>query len=840
MKRRPSLFTSNRGSVLVTTVVFSGVALLMVASILQWSLTERRLNHRHELRIEARNAAEAAAEFGFAQVQFKMEGRTSFPANALDPNGADALSPIPPTFAADTSDKAVAFRSLFAGTNVDPDSIEVLGGVARDITDEGSATFYVDPNDPNNQFDPLKGKRIFRRDVQILAKATVKPMSGPPITAHVVETLAMREVPLFSHAIFYNMDLELAPGADMTIFGPVHSNGNMWVTGQNNNGTTLDFVGPVTIAGGLFFGYETHPKMANGSSESTTNEPIRFINRAGARIDLRSSNGIWRDHKMGQANESSDTRDAFREFTSQTYNGNLQTGVHGIGNYKPVAFDEYKKDTTPYNGVDESVNSGRAIIERPLAPHEPGYNPEIEEQKYSRKSGLYITVNPSNVSRTGRKPDGTTVTVPAGEYRAYRRDGTRVYLPGDPNHPTTAARNARPVIKIKQDQMYDLRRVQNDYDPSKPRSSSNRYAPKKLDIIEVDMTALKLAVDKTVNGLTQSTIYPYDDPSDRDNQSTYRASSSTTVNLSDANLIANYGDANWNGAVYIESIDAEANDRRDSGVRVINARGKVAGRAISNPNDPGLTLATNDAMYLLGHFNADGNIPNASNASRYAENANEVPAALAADAITILSQPKFSSTSLSANQTQGWNDSLSQAVTSTSSHSTSWQTSNPSGSNQRDGWRGDTSNNSMRPNRNPLENTPYSGPTSGRPNAQSTKFQGADTEISAALLTGITPSNKNGSNQYSGGAHNFPRLLEHWNGDLVIRGSMVALFESRVATEPWSIRVYNAPGRFWGFHDMFARGIYPPQTPRIRTYRRVDFRDVTATEYQELVNNLPW
>jgi hypothetical protein len=82
-------------------------------------------------------------------------------------------------------------------------------------------------------------------------------------------------------------------------------------------------------------------------------------------------------------------------------------------------------------------------------------------------------------------------------------------------------------------------------------------------------------------------------------------------------------------------------------------------------------------------------------------------------------------------------------------------------------------------------------------------------------------------------------LLEYWNGTQAIRGSMVALFESRVADEPWGIRYYNAPNRFRGFNQMYAGGRYAPTTPRVRTFRRVDFTDLRVTENQTLLDAMP-
>jgi hypothetical protein len=60
------------------------------------------------------------------------------------------------------------------------------------------------------------------------------------------------------------------------------------------------------------------------------------------------------------------------------------------------------------------------------------------------------------------------------------------------------------------------------------------------------------------------------------------------------------------------------------------------------------------------------------------------------------------------------------------------------------------------------------------------------------------------------------------------------MFESRVATEPWLWRTFNAPARVWGFHELFNQGRFPPLTPRVMSYRRVDFNDITASQYATL------
>ena len=108
-----------------------------------------------------------------------------------------------------------------------------------------------------------------------------------------------------------------------------------------------------------------------------------------------------------------------------------------------------------------------------------------------------------------------------------------------------------------------------------------------------------------------------------------------------------------------------------------------------------------------------------------------------------------------------------------------------------------------------------------------------DTEVSAAIMTGLVPSGETGSNSYSGGVENFPRFLEKWTGKtLTIRGSIVALFESEVGTERWGKGgVYSPPNRDWGFHEKYAEGFLPPGTPTSRGFRGRDYMDLSSDEY---------
>ncbi len=77
------------------------------------------------------------------------------------------------------------------------------------------------------------------------------------------------------------------------------------------------------------------------------------------------------------------------------------------------------------------------------------------------------------------------------------------------------------------------------------------------------------------------------------------------------------------------------------------------------------------------------------------------------------------------------------------------------------------------------------------------------TTVNTAIVSGIVPS---GNGNYSGGAENFPRFMENWTGKtFTYYGSMVELYPSQTATGNWVYggNVYDAPTREWFFDNNF-------------------------------------
>jgi hypothetical protein len=237
-----------------------------------------------------------------------------------------------------------------------------------------------------------------------------------------------------------------------------------------------------------------------------------------------------------------------------------------------------------------------------------------------------------------------------------------------------------------------------------------------------------------------------------------REGSTVSVSTLDLNKVKNDVNGgklpNFNGVVYFS--DQRANQTGGTpkyGLRLKN--GDSLPTTTSYGVTPGLTVATDNPLYVQGDFNTGGNPPsnNSSNpdptqptASGYTRQ----PAALIADGVTILSNH--------------WSDSASTKPLT-------------------DGGRAAT-----------------------------------NTTINAAIVAGDVPSGSSGGN-YSGGAENLVRLLENWTGkSLTYYGSLVQIYHSRQAVGTWGkANVYNPPVRSF-YYDANFQSTSPPGNMVLATY----------------------
>ncbi len=839
MKTISSASTPRRGSAFVTVMMFTCVMFILSASLIKWSLTERRLNMRNASWLEARNGAEAVAEYGFAQIVTQFNANATPP--TFDPTTTNALSRPSDSF---FSGGNVVTGAYDASSN--PYGIELIGGTAASVPSSG-ALYFVDPKNPDNQYDTLVGQYVYRRDVVVLARATVRPTTGGPITAYVTEKVSIRGAPLFSHAIFYSAnDLEIFPGPVMNVYGPVHCNSNLFLSSQGNS---LNFYGPVSAAGNLYHAWSNSDTRSEGTGGETIGQtPVNFINSAGTLVNQNNTGAStgWRDSTMGASNGVSGIENlqplvtatsnaSFRSAASQTWNGNLQTGAHGVQAYYPISFNEI---------IDAAGDKPdpHALIDAPdttLTTSDAYYSAKkkVEDQKMSMQSGLYIKVTvaagaagaadtltsidlygPAGSAAAGATDAGPNGGAKLGampanlvKLKAYQAAATGTATqPATKVTTTTVAGTGGNAGKYKWSKTtttggtwtQSVTRTYNGTGSSDALSGGSFSGGSSNTVTDTTWYSSQAAA-LAAAGATGTT--PSGSPSITIDTSTYSVTSgfydqrrdkgidevqldmtqlrkavqemvSSGSSGSTANAIKNAdGTAwtGWNGAVYVDIVSPNYQTSSQTGsLSLVNGTVASGSSLIPSygPNGKGLTIATNAPAYIKGVFNADGSGATTTGANGPAttpDDGNDGSSGHAS-AESPVCIAADSVTILSPN----WNDA------------NSFSSSPPTAS---------------------------------------------DTEVAAALLVGLVKTTASAS---SGGAHNLPRFLENWSGKYAtIRGSLVTMYNCKVSTEPWNTSFYSPPNRNWGFDKIFKNGNYPPITPKVMSYRRVDFTDLSAAGY---------
>lgn len=105
-----------------------------------------------------------------------------------------------------------------------------------------------------------------------------------------IATLAFRSrlVPLFQFAIFYDKDLEFENTAQLTLSGPVHTNGNLFL--DAGRGSTLTMTGQVTSARSIYRGKKTVANCSGGAVviNNDSNSPVSSAS-CSARFQMTAS-----------------------------------------------------------------------------------------------------------------------------------------------------------------------------------------------------------------------------------------------------------------------------------------------------------------------------------------------------------------------------------------------------------------------------------------------------------------------------------------------------------------------------------------------------------------------
>lgn len=543
------------------------------------------------------------------------------------------------------------------------------------------------------------GQLVRRKAVTVLARSTVTDASGARSTSHMKLRLNLLETGPYDKMPFYLPSMEIANSPPLTLDGLAYVQGDAFLSG---GGGSQIYQQGIAATGNIYYGRDPMRVASQGNSLATVQ----------IRNPLTKSLVNWPSNLNPTSSSGATLSKDWEKRMADLFGGAVRPNSYPLAIPGDI---RYKPDNPATKDVNERINSGHDLIEPQITDTKsPDYNPVLESNKFSNAAGLRIV-------HDYKVKDGKveSETIRGYKPKAENDDGivtewVEVALP-----PKLATTVSDRVATMK-----DSRRGE---------------AVRTLDL---DVGVLRQAVE-----LVGTERFP-----------TGTSGKETFDPVED-----------WNGVVYVESTSLDA-----SGVRIVNASRipNRDGESTTTPN--GLTLASNNAMYLHGNFNADGDTATGSagfpdyydiNTSTNegtpskSKTRTEWPAALVADAITVLS-PGF----------------------------------DPKASLKTD-----------------------------KPTAS------GFVEVSAAFVAGIVPST---SKSYSGGVENFPRFLEDWSGKTFrYRGSFVCLFESEVAPEPWANAAYAPPAREWGLNRMFKTES-PQHSLSSANAQRVRYELLTPAEFQ--------
>jgi Tfp pilus assembly protein PilX len=190
------------------------------------------------------------------------------------------------------------------------------------------------------------------------------------------------QVPLFQFGVFYGkgVDLEIAPGANMTFNGRVHSNSNLYV----GAGASLSFDSTMTAAGGVF------RRIKRDTSIPWGNNP-----------QIKDQNGTYRsldfDHDYQPGFGSTWAPTAWQAQATSTFGNTVRDEAMGVGQIVP-----------PIPALSYNPSNPDVIAHQLIEVADGSDAPDLRAAKMYSKSGLRI------VDGVATDIGGNAVTLPGG------------------------------------------------------------------------------------------------------------------------------------------------------------------------------------------------------------------------------------------------------------------------------------------------------------------------------------------------------------------------------------------------------------------------------------------
>jgi hypothetical protein len=780
LKNQNHIKRSRRGSALAVTVILILGVSIIVANTLKYALSELKMNKVNELYVEAVDAAELGVDYGFATVI---------------KNVTDSVGIYSQVNLFNTIETPASLTSYLNNTSVQ--SIEIRGS---DVIDPEKK--LIDWDDPSAIYDDFRGKYVYQGGVDLYChvQTSEASVSHAP-TVYIKKEVKIIEAPLFSHALFYNDELQIHRPAEFA--GDVHTNGNLLINTHTTD-ATMKFYGSVNAAGNYYRGTSVDNGASGrdpfGNTPTLTNGEIDFSQVALATTGEAQIQGVILQKGL-------DSRSDDWELEGKNeYDGNLTDSAQGAYSLTPVGSVSSSRDDLTTGDVNEYQNGGYSLIEPLLPLTNPGRKSSLtRENKLAAKADLILRVerNAENLSDPAMQ-----YVLKAYTYETQPSDGVEptyksVRIPDNLIGVTQTVQNATGEVSGYEvvnsgNEVYSEQYALESGSVSSGLMDTRTGRP--MDLFTLDMERLKEVIETPNSDLSgddsakefREQLGIESDATSWDGVVYFEAPTSlvpdtTSLNETGVDTYSfEYGDPETKNPVELDSVDSP--DREDDivsiaeefrtqdtsdpgmGLQIINAE------QLPSLNDKGFTIASNTSIYTVGNYNADGdlstgtNLDKSDNTFASAESVDELSAAIFGDSVTVLSSDWPSYRDLS-NQ----------------------------------GSTGDAYN---RKPSSPLE-------------------------ISSSIVTGGYPV-----------FEFFVRSLESWQhlitstypNPLVIKGSLVSLYDSEIPLiksafnreESSPIDLYWKSFAAYAFttvryHQFLADGCFPPGTPNARYFKSQGF-----------------
>ncbi len=219
---------TDRGSVLVLSLVILIVVAGFTAALLTVAVSSQTTATINAKRLTAQGLAEGAVEVGKQWVQTSWANQATAAIQAKAVTDPSQLSNAAAWTNVSVGGETARYALLSIPPNMNP---APLAASPVQVTPDGQG-WWVDGTD---------GVRTFHYLYSVYGRAEYTPKlsagDSKSVVAAMSKVVEAQVTPLFQYAVFYNSDLEILPGPNMTLTGRVHSNRDMYL----GTGATLTF-----------------------------------------------------------------------------------------------------------------------------------------------------------------------------------------------------------------------------------------------------------------------------------------------------------------------------------------------------------------------------------------------------------------------------------------------------------------------------------------------------------------------------------------------------------------------------------------------------------------------